>query len=331
MKIKKIAVLMMSLSVFVVSCNKEEKQNERDFSQSELVLQLKNVNAELMSTRPQTKMTNRQAANVAWADLSGAGTGAKAGWKIGKAIGTAIGNPVQVGTLGAIVGGVGFAAVMSWMAWPENPITENPSYDDMVSFEEAVMRDYDTEVSLTDLFEDIDVISGEDEEEVKGRIFVEMNSLEEVALSPAELMVGEKHNLMLAFMQGIISPQTPTTSNKRASKREFPGEVELGMSAAKRRLLVKRILQSDTMRQEYNQMLSTESLGEDGTLPGLVSSLYGEVFKEYPDSVEDVVYLVNQYTSLIDASNELTDDEKTCIKHGMSVSLYSFNYWSKNQ
>jgi len=329
MKIKKIAVLMMSLSVFVVSCNKEEKQNERDYSQSDLVLQLKGVNAELLSTRPQTKITGRQALNVALNDVGGAWVGGKVGLKIGAKIGTMLGSPIQGGSVGAFVGGVGYAAVKSWLAWPESEVTENPSYDDMVHFEEAVMRDYDAGSSLTDLFEDIDVISGEDEGYIKGRIFVGMNTLENVALSTAELMVGEKHNLMLAYMQGKIAPQAPTTYT-RAPKREFPGDVDPGMSAAKRRLLVKRIFQSDTMRQEYDRMLSTESLGEDGTLPTLVTSLFSDVFKEYPDSVEDVVYLINQYISIIDASDELTDDEKTWIKHGLSVSLYSYNYWSKN-
>lgn len=58
-----------------------------------------------------------------------------------------------------------------------------------------------------------------------------------------------------------------------------------------------------------------------------VMNLFVEAFTEYPDNVEDVHTIVNNYIATIEEFNELNEDEKHMLYTTFCVALVSSDYW----
>ena len=69
---------------------------------------------------------------------------------------------------------------------------------------------------------------------------------------------------------------------------------------------------------------------EEECVSAMVMGLFDEVFQTYPANAYDVVFLINRYAEIVEASTELTSEEKEWIRMGLAVSLYSYNYWTTN-
>ena len=54
---------------------------------------------------------------------------------------------------------------------------------------------------------------------------------------------------------------------------------------------------------------------------------YFKLFTTYPENVDDLVRITNDYVEIIESSNEFTDDEKAMIYAGLMVSIYSPQIW----
>lgn len=54
---------------------------------------------------------------------------------------------------------------------------------------------------------------------------------------------------------------------------------------------------------------------------------YLDLFQTYPDNVDDVIKITNDYVEIIESSNEFTDDEKAMIYAALMVSIYSPQIW----
>ena len=58
-----------------------------------------------------------------------------------------------------------------------------------------------------------------------------------------------------------------------------------------------------------------------------VMELFNQVLEEYATETDDVALIIGKYVDVIDNSNELTSEQKKCIKSGLSTALYSSKYW----
>ena len=54
---------------------------------------------------------------------------------------------------------------------------------------------------------------------------------------------------------------------------------------------------------------------------------YFKLFTTYPENVDDLIKITNDYVEIIESSNEFTDDEKAMIYAGLMVSIYSPQIW----
>lgn len=61
----------------------------------------------------------------------------------------------------------------------------------------------------------------------------------------------------------------------------------------------------------------------------MVEQLFFEVYERYANDCDDVSFIINKYVEAIDASDELSPEEKTSLKYGFATALYSTNYWEK--
>ena len=323
----------MMLPLLFASCDKNRKENEPQYADSDLVRELTSLNGELIRSRPQTrKITKKEFLLVAFADVEGAWAGGKVGLKIGAKVGTILGSPITGGSVGAFVGAVGWGAVQSWLAYPDEEVVEVPDYDDVADFCTEMSLCLADEIDIDDLtglsdvvFDPDESVESDSDEITEEMIIVEKRYLDEVSLSLTELMVGKKHNELLVNFQGASITPSPHKTRTRAIE-ETSTEENVDYES-----LAEAILDSDEMRQAYYETFESGEVLEDVSLPSVVTSLFSEVYQVYPESIQDVVYLINSYLERIDTSTELSEEEKSWIHLGMAVSLYSYNYWSQKQ
>lgn len=55
---------------------------------------------------------------------------------------------------------------------------------------------------------------------------------------------------------------------------------------------------------------------------------YFKLFTTYPENVDDLVKITNDYIEIIESGNEFTEDEKAMIYAGLMVSIYSPQIWN---
>lgn len=53
------------------------------------------------------------------------------------------------------------------------------------------------------------------------------------------------------------------------------------------------------------------------------------LFSEACEQCNDSALIIHKYVDAIDASDELSPEEKTSLKYGFATALYSTNYWEK--
>lgn len=54
---------------------------------------------------------------------------------------------------------------------------------------------------------------------------------------------------------------------------------------------------------------------------------YLKLFTTYPENVDDIIQITNDYINIIESNNEFNDDEKAMIYAGLMVSIYSLQIW----
>ena len=122
--------------------------------------------------------------------------------------------------------------------------------------------------------------------------------------------VGKKHNLVLGILQGDIKlKQSIKTRASESKSADF--------------------ITSNELLNSFDMDIP-EIKGEvepEPTLPNVVMELFEQAIEKSPSTIEEVIYLVNNYLSIINNSNELTENEKEAIKYGFATAIYSFNYW----
>jgi hypothetical protein len=312
--LKSLLPAVMTAALCLAGCTRSESiANEK--SDSELIAQLKSLNDELLMEATPTRLTTRQYLEIASADLFGAYRGGKRGAQIGTAVGAFFGNPITGRAFGAALGGIGYGAFMSYQAVPDN--------EGAPSFEEIVGLYDDVCVYLNNELEEEE--EGEEEDptilmspQTAGMVFAPDYLIEGIQLDQSAIRVGISHNLMLAGMQGRLS-RTPTTRTRSPEEEEEAGAGD-------------DVTMEDAITYSEDMVALLENRYHDTTeeecVSAMVMGLFDEVFQTYPANAYDVVFLINRYAEIVEASTELTSEEKEWIRMGLAVSLYSYNYWT---
>lgn len=301
-----IAVLAIVNSCSLADGNYSETENGilQAYEDSELIEELNDFNNSLLSDDNLTRAwTAKQWLNVALADLGGAYKGGKGGASVGSKIGLFLGCPATGAAFGAFIGGLACGAGASWLASPDTrSISAGLEYEDLSCIIDCVVDD-----DLSIVEDALDVSSS-----ATNKIELDEQLVSSVKLSEDQLNIGKLHNITLSILDGSVNLATISKSTESNS-------------------LYHQVLSSEEMVGLYNEVKNSTLAGEDEKIESkadYVIRLFEEIFVTYSNDNNDVAYIINQYVNIIDASNELTADEKEWIKIGLSTALYSFNYWA---
>ncbi|MGM9749311.1 MAG: hypothetical protein ACI3ZN_10975, partial [Candidatus Cryptobacteroides sp.] len=82
-------------------------------------------------------------------------------------------------------------------------------------------------------------------------------------------------------------------------------------------------------KDDFLGVINSDSSFMGNSLPDKVMELYYELISGNTQTPENMVNHINSYYTIIQNSQELTTQEKDCIYTGLSVSLFSFEYWNE--
>ena len=169
----------------------------------------------------------------------------------------------------------------------------------------------------------------DDCEEINSAVHaLDNNTILSANLSEAGIRGGLYHNLLLASLQGELYIKSIATVGTKAitDSSDMIDDIDNNGLENNEIDLEACILTSSEMKDAYNNYsFGNFELGY--SLPDKIFNLYSQLFNAYPENIDDVVYIANQYLRRIKTSNELTNDEKIAIEIGIAVSIYSYNYW----
>lgn len=299
------AAFSVILSLIIIGCNKDAVVNSQAPNLNEITLnspllsELQNLNVSIETDFQKTKaLTFKQVCNIATADLSGAYAGGKGGAEIGAEVGTLLGNPATGAAFGAAVGGLACGAASSWMASPD---TKASSFD--LNYSEFSSLCY----SALKFEENIE------SDNVSDAINPDQDILNNTLLDDSSKRIGKLHNIVLASLNGDIKIETANTKAS-ATDDDIEGA----------------ILSSPEMEKLCNQVtgdILDNTSAYDGSISSAVISLFNEVYNTCSSNCEDVSTIINNYQTIINTSDELTEEEKSYLSIAFSTALYSFNYW----
>lgn len=317
-------VALTFLAAILYSC--DSKQHEASLpieENSTLLAQLSEINSDFAITHPRTKAPSNRTKVVA-ADIEGAIIGGKWGAEHGGLVGTACGSPLAGAIITGMIGGLVFGGLQSYLASSDAPSQQIPPsvYDDMIQIYHTYVGSFATEEHFG-VNEDVDyeqvIVDNSElvqEEHHIGGIFLDEEVLSEIALDNNALKVGQLHNIMLAGL------------NKRIPVLIDSVATEISVEDA--------LVQSQEFRQHADEIYNNFDINNvfsansgDGSLPEEVMTLYWSVFESNVNSCTDIVTLINNYSSAVMNSDELSDQEKEWVQMGLAVSIYSYNYWNQ--
>ena len=129
-------------------------------------------------------------------------------------------------------------------------------------------------------------------------------------LDENSLVVGRMHNAMLSVLDGSIDIQSST---------EIEGESELKRA----------LFNSEELMNSCRNIKTDDSNLTSDKMLNKVMELFNQVLLEYPSKADDVAFIIGKYIDVIEQTTELTKDQKTHIKYGLSTALYSSIYWEQ--
>lgn len=261
------------------------------------------------------ELTNKDKTTIAIADAGGAISGGKKGFKYGGRIGSLLGNPATGATVGTIVGAVVKGGMKSYLKYKKIEDAKKETAATSLRRANQTVDDY-----ARAAFACSALIGNGDSLNVNGPLITYANPMSEYSvviddslmkktnLTDRQLNVGMAHNLVLAYLDGKIliddASKVDTTTN----------------------IYVQKLLESPEFREECLQEDSDEDSEETSAM---VEQLFFEVYERYANDCDDVSFIINKYVEAIDASDELSPEEKTSLKYGFATALYSTNYWEK--
>ena len=148
--------------------------------------------------------------------------------------------------------------------------------------------------------------------------------------------VGEAHNKLL-LGSNYSSPSTRATVVRDPVDAKIPPILTLDKEK------VKIALNSKDFKNQFDKIISNlDKSTIDGELDingyfrknptGSVRAEnaikeYLKLFTTYPENVDDIIQITNDYINIIESNNEFNDDEKAMIYAGLMVSIYSPQIW----
>lgn len=300
----------MALVTNLTSCTSEENQSLEQqpattlLANSELLQELANFNDSLLATSTNTRWSLPRWARIAVADINGAISGGKGGAWVGAKVGLFLGSPHTGAVFGAAIGAIAVGAGSSMTK--AHATRAVPNYD--LTYKEIA------QTCCLILNEDLTVNTNKIamSPAASRKININDSITSKVYLTQKQLNIGRMHNIVLSFTDGSVT-------------------IDEGNTSLNKDTLYNAIINSDEMCELYDETIINiihENAQPVDTKADYAIQLFEDVFTQYTNDKNDAVYIINEYSKAINASSELTDEEKNWIMGGLATALYSFNYWT---
>ena len=313
-------LLLIAVALTAVSCSGDmEIQNVGKVTNLEspsLLLTLDSINESISHATSVRKapnnggMTTKDKITIAIADGKGAYKGGKKGHKLGTTIGTWVGHPIAGGIAGAVAGAVVVGGLKSYLKYKDIANKKQPD----------VRRVQDNRTLYNKATNAFGMIANDSlgtnnlvfiEPSLDQAINVDDSLVSRSLLTDAQIKVGLTHNLMVAYLDGKIAIQQDTAAKSPSNQ------------------VVKEMFESQEFITDCINIASGDTPDTNTDLPTEVMKRFTDLYEMYVDNCNDVAFIISKYIEVIDASPELSPEDKENLKYGFATALFSTNYWSK--
>ena len=317
--------MMFTIMLAMSSCSTEETDLSETIAVNQInslaIKKLQEYNEVLMAQKPHTRAINGKG-RIACADIYGAIRGMNAGRKLAAIVGLTTGG---TGSIATIVGcGILRGALSSYQVYRSlnrfpvktddffnyslNLINQNVKSDTMNFYRRYVYEPKLQGIKLPSKFKDLQAVGYMHNQLILGYDYANP--------SPQAAMV-KKH------LDPLDNWTPPTLSDKTKilsvlNGKDFKSEVDKEMV----------ILNSFVRNGQFDvdNYMKANPIG-DVKVENAIKE-YFELFTTYPENVDDLVKITNDYIEIIETGNEFTEDEKAMIYAGLMVSIYSPQIWN---
>lgn len=317
--------MMFTIMLAMSSCSAEETELSETIAVNQInsltIKKLQEYNKVMMAQKPQTRAVKGKGW-IACADVYGAIRGMNDGSKFASMIGLATGG---TGSIATIVGcGILRGALSSYEVYRSlnrfpvktddffnyslNLINQNVKSDTMNFYRRYVYEPKLQGIKLPSKFKDLQAVGYMHNQLILGYDYANP--------SPQAAMV-KKH------LDPLDNWTPPTLSDKTKilsvlNGKDFKSEVDKEMV----------ILNSFVRNGQFDvdNYMKANPIG-DVKVENAIKE-YFKLFTTYPENVDDLVKITNDYIEIIETGNEFTEDEKAMIYAGLMVSIYSPQIWN---
>lgn len=317
--------MMFTIMLAMSSCSTEETELSETVAVNQInsltIKKLQEYNEVMMAQKPHTRAINGKG-KIACADVYGAIRGMKDGRKLAAIVGLTTGG---TGSIATIVGcGILRGALSSYEVYRSlnrfpvktddffnyslNLINQNVKSDTMNFYRRYVYEPKLQGIKLPSKFKDLQAVGYMHNQLILGYDYANP--------SPQAAMV-KKH------LDPLDNWTPPTLSDKTKilsvlNGKDFKSEVDKEMV----------ILNSFVRNGQFDvdNYMKANPIG-DVKVENAIKE-YFKLFTNYPENVDDLVKITNDYIEIIESGNEFTEDEKAMIYAGLMVSIYSPQIWN---
>ncbi len=316
MNVKFLALFAMVAVMLFTSCS-----SDRDIDKlvgppyRTTVDKLYSYNDEVMLEKGCTR-AGGGAGRLAKADISGGYKGAKFGWNVTKGASTKV-RATAAATVGLIAG-----AAASYIAYKQSaeedtiPITKSAT--DFLRFGKMLVKNRDY---------------GKNDKKATIPDNIVRDSIDDNILLPNEFEfirpLGALHNEILVASN--YEGELPVTY----SGQQVMLDTDLSVEEEEQ---IEQLIYSHEFETKYNEILSDIKVDKLGNVTFLTPfdendrvdmalKAYLELFDSYPENVDDVLKIANDYIRIIDESNEFSFEEKEMVYCAIMISIYSPQLW----
>lgn len=321
-KLTNLLSVLFTILVMVASCTPAETDISKttiNQSNNVTIMRLHEYNEMMKAQRPQTRVSGRTrfAASV---DIIGAMIGMEKAGGIGASLGLISGGAGMIATV--VGGGIIYGAASSYIAYrlckgygvraddfykySLNDLNQNIKSDTMNFYNKYVHIPQKADIKLPPGFKFLQAIGYQHNKQILGTDYDNPTTQSVVIKNPLQ----------------PVDNWTPPTLSEKALIYNALNSSEL------KKIYDKHVenLKSSIIHNEFNvdQFLKENSISE--RVDKAIKE-YLDLFQTYPDNVDEIIKITNDYIAIIEANNEFTDDEKAIIYAGLMVSIYSPQIW----
>ena len=317
--------MMFTIMLAMSSCSAEETELSETIAVNQInsltIKKLQEYNEVLMAQKPHTRAINGKG-RIACADIFGAIRGIRTGRKLATIVGLTTGG---TGSVATIVGcGILYGARSSYEVYRSlnrfpvktddffnyslNLINQNVKSDTMNFYKRYVYESKLQRIKLPSKFKDLQAVGYMHNQLILGYDYANP--------SPQAAMVKKHQDPLDNWTPPTLSDKTKILSVLNG--KDFKSEVDKEMV----------ILNSFVRNGQFDvdNYMKANPIG-DVKVENAIKE-YFELFTTYPENVDDLVKITNDYIEIIETGNEFTEDEKAMIYAGLMVSIYSPQIWN---